>query len=340
MALCQNVYRRGAVYWYRRRFTVGRTGRSRAVAFSLGVREPRLARRIGAALNARAHEFCERMEAGMGTVEDAIGSVSVEPGGLRWHFTRKALDDLDRLEARTCPSPAMAAMTRETEAAILKALAREADAAFGQAAASACSRGAVDGEGRPVDARAAAMASEESLAAIHRAIAQGGRAARLSDAERQRLAARVAPDLVEFTEREIKRLAAEEALSGESWAFGPSRSFFEKKLLSHDVVPSIETIMGLRRSHLLICASLLEDHQRRHPTSPIATVLAALSDEEGVMASRAPVEAIQPAEVTPAIIQAATPPVAIGLTATTLTLQGAKPGSVAPVKRSWSTSRP
>ncbi len=313
MALCQNVYRRGAVYWYRRRFPDSLSGRSRAVAFSLGVREPRLARAIGAALNARAHEIGQRLEAGMGTLEDAVGSVSVGSDGLRWHFTRKALDDLELLEARARPVSSTVAMTQEAETAILTEMAREAEATFAQGATTACARGGVDGDGRPIDARSQAIATDTAMAAIYRAIAEGGRQAELSAAERRRLAKCMDPHLVEFTEKEIRRLATEEALSGESWSLGPSRSCFEEKLLARTIMPNIETVMALRRSYLLICASLLEDHQRRHTASPVMTVLKALVGEDRPLSVESRLEgSVSVDAVAPTMASALSPPIASG----------------------------
>ena len=85
------------------------------------------------------------------------------------------------------------------------------------------------------------------MAASCRAIAEGGRKAELSAAERRRLDNCINLHLVDFTEKEIKRLAAEEALSGKSGSLGPSRSCFEEKLLARTVTPHIETVMALRR---------------------------------------------------------------------------------------------
>lgn len=54
MGLCANVYRRGGVYWWRKKARVsGASGAFRAVAVSLMVREPARAEMLGAILNAR-----------------------------------------------------------------------------------------------------------------------------------------------------------------------------------------------------------------------------------------------------------------------------------------------
>ena len=264
----------------------------------------------------------------MGTVEDAVGSVSIGPGGLRWSFTRKAVDNLDRLEARTRLVPVTAAMTVEAEIAILTEMALEAEAAFALSAATV--RGSVDGDGRPIDARAQAIATETSLAATYRAIAEGGRKAGLSHAERRRLVNCLDPDLVAFTETEIRRLAAKEALSGENWSLGPSRSCFEEKLFARTIAPNIEIVMALRRSYLLICASLLEDHSRRHAASPVTTVLQALAGENRAPSTSSPVagSACADAVATPTA-SALSPPVAIApTTATVLHLANNTPVAV------------
>ncbi|MCB1537172.1 MAG: hypothetical protein KDJ44_21305, partial [Rhodoblastus sp.] len=53
MGLCANVYRRGAVYWWRKKARVGASSAFRTLAVSLMVREPARAKMLGAILNAR-----------------------------------------------------------------------------------------------------------------------------------------------------------------------------------------------------------------------------------------------------------------------------------------------
>ncbi len=55
MGICDNVYRRGAVYWWRCRFGPAEGGTAgRVVAISLRTRDPCSARSLGARLNAEA----------------------------------------------------------------------------------------------------------------------------------------------------------------------------------------------------------------------------------------------------------------------------------------------
>jgi len=55
MSLCENVYRRGGVYWWRKKLRCGQPPTSRLIALSLKVREPSRARALAARLNARFH---------------------------------------------------------------------------------------------------------------------------------------------------------------------------------------------------------------------------------------------------------------------------------------------
>ncbi len=55
MGICDNVYRRGAVYWWRCRFGPAEGGTAgRVVAISLRTRDPCSARSLDARLNAEA----------------------------------------------------------------------------------------------------------------------------------------------------------------------------------------------------------------------------------------------------------------------------------------------
>ena len=64
MGLCQNVYRRGAVYWWRKKIVGDGSSRSYLIALSLNVREPARARSLAAQLNARFHAMERKMLSG------------------------------------------------------------------------------------------------------------------------------------------------------------------------------------------------------------------------------------------------------------------------------------
>ncbi len=61
MGLCQNVFRRGAVYWWRKK--IG-GARNHSIALSLNIREPARARALAAQVNARFHAMERKMLSG------------------------------------------------------------------------------------------------------------------------------------------------------------------------------------------------------------------------------------------------------------------------------------
>ncbi len=64
MSLCQNVIRRGAVYWWRKKVRDPATGQWHILALSLKVREPRLAKTLSLYLNKKFCEFQARIMSG------------------------------------------------------------------------------------------------------------------------------------------------------------------------------------------------------------------------------------------------------------------------------------
>jgi hypothetical protein len=64
MSLCENVYRRGGVYWWRKKVVRGELPAGRTIALGLCFREPARARRIAALLNARFLVFGDKMLTG------------------------------------------------------------------------------------------------------------------------------------------------------------------------------------------------------------------------------------------------------------------------------------
>jgi len=69
MSLCQNVLRRGAVYWWRKKVCDRSANRMRVIAISLKVREPHLAKRLAALLNVKLDSYRAAIMAGKLTIE-------------------------------------------------------------------------------------------------------------------------------------------------------------------------------------------------------------------------------------------------------------------------------
>jgi hypothetical protein len=77
MALCENVYRRGVAYWWRKKVVCGEPPAGRTIALSLCVREPARARRMAALLNARYLAFGDKMLTG----QVKLGHAKAIPAG-------------------------------------------------------------------------------------------------------------------------------------------------------------------------------------------------------------------------------------------------------------------
>ena len=278
MRLCQNVYRRGALYWWRRRFVDPAGGQSRMIAISLRIREPTAARLVGMSLNARAYEITSRLRAFM-TIEEAQNDLVVIVNAFAWRFSQEAVASLDRLALRPQP-PSSPCITREQQIAALRMMAEEARTEILRGAMANQVRAAVDGCGRPLDPLAEARAGEIAQAAIYRTIAQGGRAATLDESLRATLADSVGESITRFVERQVASMAAHEDLDGDRWLLGPPRSYFVDRLRSVGCAANLDEIRLVRRDYLLICAALLEDQGHRSRLPVADEVLNALKATE------------------------------------------------------------
>lgn len=87
MSLCQNVMRRGAVYWWRRKIRDRSAGGTRVLALSLKVREPSLAKRLAALLNVQLDNHRAAILSGKLTID--------QTRTLLAHFIEKERDALD-----------------------------------------------------------------------------------------------------------------------------------------------------------------------------------------------------------------------------------------------------
>ena len=108
MSLCENVYRRGAVYWWRKKivvkFAIKQEKTKTVVALSLKVREPGLAKRLAALLNAKVYSIRAALMTGKLTIPQTRAILA--------HFIEVERDALDNsiFRARNTPrSPRPAA---------------------------------------------------------------------------------------------------------------------------------------------------------------------------------------------------------------------------------------
>lgn len=87
MSLCQNVVRRGAVYWWRKKIRDRSAGSTRVLALSLKVREPDLAKRLAALLNVELDNYRAAILSGKLTID--------QTRTLLAHFIEKERNALD-----------------------------------------------------------------------------------------------------------------------------------------------------------------------------------------------------------------------------------------------------
>ena len=71
MSPCENVHRRGAVYWWRKKVACGEPPVAMTIALSFRVREPARARTMAALLNARFLGLGDMMLTGRATLDQA-----------------------------------------------------------------------------------------------------------------------------------------------------------------------------------------------------------------------------------------------------------------------------
>ena len=123
MGLCENVYRRGAVYWWRGRF--GPKGEaSRTVAVSLRTRNPDRARALGARLTGMALRTREQVRTGAMSIGD-VRECFIEAGpGQRFHFDPAVFDHISDAETGRETKPVGLPYTLGREREMLAAFGR------------------------------------------------------------------------------------------------------------------------------------------------------------------------------------------------------------------------
>ncbi|MDR3487964.1 MAG: tyrosine-type recombinase/integrase [Bradyrhizobium sp.] len=283
MALCSNVYRRGGVYWWRRRFTDSLIDGQRLVALSLRVREPAQARFLGAQLNAEAALIVRYGEVRMCSIveiQDKLTGVVTQ--GL-FAIDAGVLAEADR---RLAQRPSLAVdrasdpagsnpFSPDQERAMLLHLARGAGHHYAAQAARFRGDPRLNSDGRAFDPIASAAAVEMAGSFVYDFIAKYGAAARVSTADRVRLAnAGLAPDMIDYAARETAFHASHETAVG--WTLGPDRAFFENILAENGAAAHPENVRRLRQGFLQISAEILRDSKERHQAAapPVQEIIA------------------------------------------------------------------
>ncbi len=123
MGLCENVYRRGAVYWWRGRFGAKGQG-SRVVALSLRTRDPDRARSLGARLNGLAIGGRQRVRAGAMSIEEVREHFIEVAPGKRFYFDPSIVDRASEADADRETRPSTVPYTLDRERVMLAAFGR------------------------------------------------------------------------------------------------------------------------------------------------------------------------------------------------------------------------
>jgi hypothetical protein len=278
MALCANVYVRGLIFWWRRRF-VDSTGHPHLVALSLRVRDPVTARILGSRLNAEALLIGRRASVMRTSVEirNRLSGV-LEQGWFE-------VDDhvLAKIRCADAPvpnirdrlTPPTLSFSREQERAMLTDLARKASIHYADQACVMRERPWSDDGHQSIDPIATAVAVEISRSLIYNVVAKEGPAASLTTAGRALLAEAGLPAaFIDCVARDVAFHARNEA--ADSWTLGPDRAFFADILTAHGIDARIENVRRLRRGYLALSAEILRDAPRRHAEAdaPVAGILA------------------------------------------------------------------
>lgn len=270
MSLCSNTYRRGSIYWWRRRFADPRDGRSRTMAFSLGVRDPASARIAAARVTAASVEIANELERGMITFTDAEARLR-ELAAQTFVFDQHAFNGLRPRPAVRSMSPPFSG---EQEQAAIAHMAREIVARLESVASYNMTYNAV---GACAAMRQHLVDHERATGHVYRLVAAHGGDAHVGDSDAALMAAAgLSQELVTFVRRETAQHARAELWR--SWTLGPSRDYFVEVLEQADVVPSGAAIAHIRSTYLLLFAEALFDAENRYATasSPLARALGAL----------------------------------------------------------------
>ncbi len=266
MGLCENVYRRGAVYWWRGRF--GSKGEaSRSVALSLRTRDPDRARSLGIRLNGLAIRAREKVRNGAMSIGD-VREHFIEVGpGKRFHYDPSVIDRALEASAVRETQPSTVPYTIDRERTILKALGRHAlDHLHRRATDIRSSHPLVFSEGA-VDWVGDAMEADRIQAQVCRLLGLMGTSAQVRPDERERLHAKgLRDDEIDRVDATTRRHARAE--DDCDWLIGPERQVLLFHLGAAGVTPTDVNVRRLRASALCLLADLLERTGDRYTVVP------------------------------------------------------------------------
>ncbi len=262
MSLCTNLFRRGAVYWWRRRFASPESKNSKIIALSTKTREPKAARLVAARLNAKAVRIDRLLGLRMLSLVDAREQLAiVTADGLQFDVADHVLRDASNYEqnqrnARAAINALPEAFSPAQRDLILAKLISEDHQRFGSdllrgyCFAEADEQGRLRGE--------AGTRAEAIMAQVYRRIALGGAQTKITGVDRENLAK------ANFSAVEIDTI---DALVGDvapyetwtDWRLGWAKSELSDLLVSAGVRPTLTNIQSLRRAALFMRAEVLDE---------------------------------------------------------------------------------
>ena len=295
MGICENVYRRGAVYWWRCRFGPSEGGAAgRVLALSLRTRDPCSARSLGARLNAEAEMARSALRHGEGRGVAAVRMALMEaarelvrrdrietPDGHVFHVDEAVLAAAEASAAEREAERPRGRLTAEVERGILRVIGRDAASRLHRKVDMLRSDLTFDAWGGQEDSFASAIEEDRGLAEVCRSLALRGSSARIEAGRRAELST------LGFSEAMVDRISdqlqdhARREQYG-SWTIGPTYEQTAGLLSRAGIEPSKHNLARLRRNTLFLLAHILDDVERRYeqPFSQVAAVYADILEDD------------------------------------------------------------
>ena len=281
MALCENVFRRGNVYWWRGR--IGPAGRpSPTFALSLGTRDPKAARVIGIRLSGRAMHLRDQVRSGAMPIEAVKRDLIEIAGGLSFEVDPAVVSRFVEAQAARPPdgpSPCEDRFSLDQERRMLTDFGTRAMRLIDARLEEVRSRDPLRDGRECVDWMAEALQAERINAEVYRLLGLLGTSARVGTIERPALGRKGFSDLeIERIDARARHLGQSE--NGPDWLVGPERDVLSYHLAQAGVQRSDGNIRRLRRAALLLLSDLLVialDRSRAAP-SRIADIAAAIAN--------------------------------------------------------------
>ena len=277
MGVCENVFRRGAVYWWRCRIGArGEGAKGHVVTVSLCTHDPHSARSLGARLNAEAELVRRALRQGEGRGLDAVRMALMDAArelvrsdrietreGLVFYVDEAVLHHAEAAHAARRAGRPTGRLTSEIERDILRIVGQDAVASLDRKAAMLRSDLTFDAWGGQDDRFALTIDEDRALAVICRHLALRGSSARIDAEKRAELTG------LGFGDAIIDRIAAQlhdhaRREQYGSWSIGPTYEQTVGWLSDAGVDPNKPDISRLRRNSLLLLAHILDDVERRY----------------------------------------------------------------------------